>query len=216
MNVLEKFIEKYNQCIILLSGFEKLHLEEYAKQLSKDFNFELIKFDYPNFDKLNDDIKKFKNKGLIIYGLSFPNDSLSFKPNYHVAISGNKTLVDDDEKFKIFNENTSKSIINKFKNIKDLNYHEEIYDDIFNLVIDMVMRKIYGDKYEEMQKEYAKLSEKEKEPIKKDEEETNSEKEEKTQNRVSSGGKKFKKTRGGAKKQKRIMGTRIVMSVIKV
>jgi hypothetical protein len=33
MNVVEKFLEKFNQCIILLSGFDKLHLNEYAKNL---------------------------------------------------------------------------------------------------------------------------------------------------------------------------------------
>ena len=42
MNVVEKFLEKFNQCIILLSGFDKLHLNEYAKNLAENFNFDLI------------------------------------------------------------------------------------------------------------------------------------------------------------------------------
>ena len=35
MNVIEKYLEVYKKCIILLSGFEKLHLIKYAKKLAK-------------------------------------------------------------------------------------------------------------------------------------------------------------------------------------
>lgn len=71
MNILEKFLELFKKCIILISGFEQLHLSEYAKNLADNFNFELIKFEYPNYDTINDIIKNNKNKGLVIYGLSF-------------------------------------------------------------------------------------------------------------------------------------------------
>jgi uncharacterized FlgJ-related protein len=166
MNVIEKFIEKYKKCIILLSGFEKLHLEEYAKLLSENFNFELIKFDYPDFELLNNQVSK-SSTGLVIYGLTFPSDQIKFKANYHISLAGNRTLIDDDNKFNIYQENVKKNIVNKFKNIKDIEYHDDVYLDIFNLVIDMIEKKVYQERYEEVQKEKAKLSLKEKAKIEK-------------------------------------------------
>ena len=68
MNILEKFIDIFKQCIIILSGFEKLHLSEYATHLAKDFNFELIEFKYPDFESLNKAVKDSKSKNIIIYG----------------------------------------------------------------------------------------------------------------------------------------------------
>ena len=168
MNVIEKFIEKYKKCIILLSGFEKLHLEEYAKLLAENFNFELIKFDYPDFELLNNQVSK-SSTGLVIYGLTFPSDQIKFKAIYHISLAGNRTLIDDDSKFNIYQENVKKNIVNKFKNIKDIEYHDDVYLDIFNLIIDVVEKKVYQDRYEEVQKEKAKLNLKEKAKIEKTE-----------------------------------------------
>jgi len=252
MNVIEKFLEKFHQCIILLSGFDKLHLNEYAKNLADNLNFELISFDYPSFDKLNGEITtslrdKSTNHGIIIYGLSFPNEFLKFKPNIHISVSGSKALIDNDEKFNIYTENIKKNIINKFKNIKDLDYHDQVYEDIFNLCIDMIMKRVYGDRYEEVQKEYAKKAIAEKEvPKKKDEsdettettetDETNKTEEsiksspsiggsdrktKKSKRKNKNGRKGSKKTskRGSkktSKKVNRVIGTRLVMSLIKL
>jgi hypothetical protein len=192
MNVVEKFLEKFNKCIILLSGFEKLNLSEYAKNLADNLSFDLIKFDYPNYDLLNSIVDK-SNNGIVIYGLTFENDQLKFKPNIHISLSGSKMLIDDEEIFKIYNENIKKNIINKFKNIKNIEYDNNTYDDIFNLVIDMILRRLYGNKYDEMQKKYI-------------------EKETSTTDELSdqSGGKKKRS------KTKRVIGTRLLMSRIKL
>uniref|UniRef100_A0A6C0H116 Uncharacterized protein n=1 Tax=viral metagenome TaxID=1070528 RepID=A0A6C0H116_9ZZZZ len=192
MNVVEKFLEKFNKCIILLSGFEKLNLSEYAKNLADNLSFDLIKFDYPNYDLLNSIVDK-SNNGIVIYGLTFENDQLKFKPNIHISLSGSKMLIDNEEIFKIYNENIKKNIINKFKNIKNIEYDNNTYDDIFNLVIDMILRRLYGNKYDEMQKKYI-------------------EKETSTTDELSdqSGGKKKRN------KTKRVIGTRLLMSRIKL
>jgi hypothetical protein len=197
MNVVEKFLEKFNKCIILLSGFEKLNLSEYAKNLADNLSFDLIKFDYPNYDLLNSIVDK-SNNGIVIYGLTFENDQLKFKPNIHISLSGSKMLIDDEEIFKIYNENIKKNIINKFKNIKNIEYDNDTYDDIFNLVIDMILRRLYGNKYDEMQKKYI-------------------EKETSTTDELSdqSGGKK-KRNKKKRNKTKRVIGTRLLMSRIKL
>jgi len=161
MNVIEKYLEVYKQCIILLSGFEKLHLSEYAKKLAKEFNFTLIEFKYPEYDDLNQEIEKLlkekKPKGIIVYGLTFPTLQLKFKTSYHIAINGNRTLINDDDEFKIYQEYLDKSFINKFKNLKEAEFQDNIYDDIFLLCITMIMKRVYGDKYDEMMKKYADI-----------------------------------------------------------
>ena len=171
MNVIEKYLEVYKQCIILLSGFEKLHLSEYAKKLAKEFNFTLIEFKYPEYDDLNQEIEKLLKektpKGIIVYGLSFPTSQLKFKTSYHIAINGNRSLINDDDEYKIYQEYLDKSFINKFKNMKDLEFNNGVYDDIFLLCITMIMKRVYGDKYDDMMKKYAENeidSEKEQKP----------------------------------------------------
>jgi hypothetical protein len=160
MNVVGKFIsdlkQKSKKCIILLSGFDILHLEEYAKLLAQNINFELIQFKYPEFDTLNDKINDSDSTGIIVYGLTFPTDKLKFKPFYHISVSANRSIVVDEEKYNIYQENVKNNIVNKFKNMKDILYHDETYTEIFNMIIDLIMKRVYGDRYEEAQKAYVK------------------------------------------------------------
>jgi hypothetical protein len=213
MNVIEKYLEVYKQCIILLSGFEKLHLSEYAKKLAKEFNFTLIEFKYPEYDDLNQEIEKLLKektpKGIIVYGLSFPTSQLKFKTSYHIAISGNRTLINDDDEYKIYQEYLDKSFINKFKNIKDLEFHDDVYDDIFLLCITMIMKRVYGDKYDDMMKKYADMevnTEKEQKPtpISDDEEDTKIVEAEETN---------YKKKKGKKSKMSKMKGGNIVTGV---
>ena len=213
MNVIEKYLEVYKQCIILLSGFEKLHLSEYAKKLAKEFNFTLIEFKYPEFDDLNQEIEKLLKektpKGIIVYGLSFPTSQLKFKTSYHIAISGSRTLINDDDEYKIYQEYLDKSFINKFKNMKDLEFHDDVYDDIFLLCITMIMKRVYGDKYDDMMKKYADMevnAEKEQKPtpISDDEEDTKIVEAEETN---------YKKKKGKKTKMSKMKGGNIVTGV---
>jgi hypothetical protein len=213
MNVIEKYLEVYKQCIILLSGFEKLHLSEYAKKLAKEFNFTLLEFKYPEYDDLNQEIEKLLKektpKGIIVYGLSFPTSQLKFKTSYHIAISGNRTLINDDDEYKIYQEYLDKSFINKFKNLKDLEFHDDIYDDIFLLCITMIMKRVYGDKYDDMMKKYADMeinSEKEQTPtpISDDEEYTKIVEAEETN---------YKKKKGKKSKMSKMKGGNIVTGI---
>jgi len=208
MNVVEKYLEKFNQCIILLSGFEQLHLTEYAKTLAENLNFELIKFDHENYNILNNEVNKYAKKGVVAYGLSFEKDKLNFKTTYHISLSGPKSLINDDKKYQTYTDNIKNSFINKFKNIKDLDYHDEIYEDIFNICIDVIMKKVYGDRYEEVQKEYAKLTEKEKFDTPKKSED--SEQKDPDESEVSVGGKRNKKNK------RIVIGSRLLMQRIRL
>jgi hypothetical protein len=178
MNILEKFISIFKQCIIILSGFEKLNLSKYAIQLANDFDFELIEFKYPDFESLNKAIKESKHSGIIIYGLTFPTENLEFKPNYHISLSANKTLVDDESQFSIYNQYVKQNFVNKFKNVKVAEYSEELYNDVYNMCIYYIMKKVYGDNYEKAQKKYledseSEASEKQIQSVKDEEDDTN-------------------------------------------
>ncbi len=210
MNVVEKFLEKFNQCIILLSGFEQLQLPEYAKNLAENFNFHLVKFDYPDYISLNNEVTQYAKTGVIAYGITFEKDKLNFKTNYHISLSGPKSLINDDEKYNFYTEHTKVNFINKFKNLKSIEYTDDVYDDIFNLCIDMIMRKVYGDRYEDAQKQYAEINSKE-EPknIEKEDEDTDPEDTDDIPKIKS-------EQSGGKKKNKRIIGTRLIMSRIKL
>jgi len=141
--------------------------------MAENFNFELVNFDYPNYDVLNEFVKNNSNKSLVIYGLSFEKDLITFRPNIHISLSGPKHIINDDAKYNIYTENVKKSFINKFKNIKESAYSDSVYDDIFDLVITMIKKRVYGERYEEVEKEYIKSSseesEKEEKKKKKDE-----------------------------------------------
>ena len=212
MNVVEKFLEKFNQCIILLSGFEQLQLSEYAKNLADNFNFNIVKFNYPNYNILNDEVIKKSSKGVIVYGLTFEKDKLNFKTNYHISLSSHKSIINDDEKYKIYTEHVKDNFINKFKNVKTIEYDNNTYDDIFNLCIDMIMRRVYGDRYEEAQKKYAELNLKT-EPITPNNDDSENEDIEEIDERQ-----KITEQSGGKKRKngKKIIGTRLVMSRIKL
>ena len=178
MNILEKFISIFKQCIIILSGFEKLHLNKYATQLANDFDFELIEFKYPDFESLNKSIKESKQSGIIIYGLTFPTESLEFKPNYHISLSANKTIVDDESQYSIYNQYVKQNFVNKFKNVKVAEFSDELYDDIYNMCIDYIMKKVYGENYEKAQQKYledseSEASEKQIQSVKDEEDDTN-------------------------------------------
>lgn len=209
MNVVEKYLEKFNQCIILLSGFEQLHLSEYAKTLAENLNFNLIKFDYPDYNKLNNDVNDNAKNGVVAYGLTFVKDNLNFKPIIHISLSGPRGIINDDENYQIYTENTKNNIINKFKNIKDLDYHEQIYEDIFNLVLDVIMKRLYGDRYEEVQKIYAEMTEKERFDTPKESDEDEEKDVEESEEPV----KQPARIKGDGK-NKRIIGTRIIQKRI--
>jgi hypothetical protein len=233
MNILQKFLDIYKQFIIVVSGFEKLHLSDYAQQLAGDLNFELIEFKYPDFESLNKEVNNTKKNGVIIYGLTFPTDKLEFKPNYHISLSGNKTLIDDDNKFTIYNENVKENFVNKFKNLKLQDYNDETYDDIYNMIIDHIMKKVYGNNYEKAQQKYLEDSEASSDNEENNNTEMESDSASETESKSStelSGGKKKKAVKGNrkmdkkkaskkrekVKKIKRIIGTRLLMRVIKI
>lgn len=189
MNILEAYIKKYKQIIILILGLPCTNKSEIAKELSNDLNLQvininnfLIKDKYKeikindtifniyedtnnyNWKKFNSDINKFKKKGVILYGNYLDIDKFKSNIDFIFFYSMNTTLckkilidkklIEWDESNpitklyfdEIFNPMYEKLknnlIINKFYNIKEDMLFNELYDDIFNLLMDLITKKL--------------------------------------------------------------------------
>lgn len=153
MNILEAFIKKYDQFIMLILGLPCSDKSEIAKEFGIDLNlkvlnindyliknkykevvFDDVKFkiyedtDNYDWDKLNNDIEGLKSNGVIIYGNWIDTSKINFTYDFAFFYSLNTTLC--------------KKILNSLNllNIDDVP-NEKIY-----------FEKIFNPKYEELKK----------------------------------------------------------------
>ena len=189
MNILEAYIKKYKQIIILILGLPCSNKSEISKELKIDLNMDIININnymIPNkskeviidnikfkiyedsdnydWDKLNDDINKKKSNGIILYGNYINNEKINWEPDFIFFYSVNTTLCkkiliekkkiaidESDKKIKIyfeqifnpFYENLKKSLkINKFFNINENTKFDDAYDNIFDLLMNLIQKKL--------------------------------------------------------------------------
>lgn len=189
MNILEAYIKKYNQFVILILGLPCSNKSEIAKELHIDLKLPIIKindylkpnkyitkevdnikfklYEHPDifdWDKLNDEVNEFKSSGVILYGNYLDIDNINFKIDYSFFINMNTTLCkniliekkllqdtlnEDSIKIyfeKIFNplyeELKQKISINKFFNIKEKTSFDEVYDSLFDILMDLISKKL--------------------------------------------------------------------------
>ncbi len=114
--IIEAYIEFNKELIIIVSGLSGTGKYKVAKSLARDLNIKLIdslkycnkKYknkvkspfgdefinwdsdDTIDWEKLNKDVNKQKNKGVVITGIAFPKEKLDFTPTYHVQIKLSK------------------------------------------------------------------------------------------------------------------------------
>lgn len=189
MNILEAFIKKYSQLIILILGLPCTNKSEIAKELEidlgipslninnylikdkfKEMEIDNIKFkiyedtDNYDWDKFNNDVEKFKSTGVIIYGNYIDSTKINFNYDFSFFYSMNMTLckkilienkllniseIEPNDKIyfeKIFNlkyEELKQDIkFNKFYNIKEDTKFNDSYDDIFDLLMNLIKSKL--------------------------------------------------------------------------
>lgn len=198
MNIVEAYIKFKGQLIILISGLSGSGRTELAKNIADTFKINIInQKDYyykshnetttlPNnktvvnwdsdkaydWDKFNNDINNIKSKGVVVVGISFNKDLITFKPDYHfhLVISKQKLFEDREklveknkekcpkeyEEYKdgtaklIFNQltypyykqTTENSIINKFLNVNKMTQNE-LFDSAFDTLIEFINKKVY-------------------------------------------------------------------------
>ena len=195
MNIIDAYIKYNNQLIFILSGFSGTKKSHIAELLSHDTKLKLLslknyyikekgeKIKLPNdkevtsydnidvidWDKLVDDIKKYKNKGIILEGEFFPSnklENLQIDHHLHIKLSKQnllkKRIEFNKNKDKNFDEQTEillmnqitypfyldiiqKSHINKFINGNEIieQYKEDEYvDKMYDLVFDIFIKFI--------------------------------------------------------------------------
>ena len=112
--VIEAYLNKYKQLIILVSGFSGSGKGVLSKSLAKDFKIKymnlndyykedwdkeseaieiddhkIVDWDTPesiNWERFNEDIEKNKKTGVIVSGFSFPQNKLGLKPDFHIHL----------------------------------------------------------------------------------------------------------------------------------
>jgi hypothetical protein len=191
INILDAYIQKYKQFIILILGKPCSNKSEIAKELVIDLKIPSIKInDYLlkdkyiekevdgikfklyedpenfNWKKLDKDVNNIKSTGVILYGNFLDLSKISFTIDYALFFNMNTTLCkkiliekkllpyeNNNEKVKIYFEkifnplydNIKKNIIiHKFYNIKEKTTFDEIYDNVFDIIMEFIKSKIYN------------------------------------------------------------------------
>lgn len=182
-NVYDAYLYKYKKFILVFTYTPGFNINYVIDDISKAFNLQVLNLEGPTmlkkdsvfaYDKLNDQVTKlleenemrlhtnlpeYYGKGILIYGLSFPQKSLTFQIDLQLHFSTSlptflksNTSPDGKVQYTVDDYNNFKDIladnkINKYYNIKgepsiDLN------NSIFDKVIDFIEFKIYGKEYE--------------------------------------------------------------------
>lgn len=189
MNILEAYIKKYGQIIILILGLPCTNKSSIAKELNIDLNISILKInDYlikdkytektvddikfklyeesENYDweKLNNDVNKLKTSGLIIYGNFIDISKINWEIDFSFFYSMNNNLCKkilneknllsshySDKEIKIYFDKVFNPLydelknslkINRFFNVKEDTSFDDSYDEIFNLLMDLISRKL--------------------------------------------------------------------------
>ncbi len=118
-NIVEKYIEKKGQFIILISGLPGCGKQELGESIERDFKFKLLdtynyyKRDYNkkitlgenqefeiinlytddaiDWDELNEDINKFKQTGVVVIGMSLPQTKFG-NADFHIHLNISKQV----------------------------------------------------------------------------------------------------------------------------
>jgi cytidylate kinase len=200
MNIVEAYLKFNKQLIFVVSGISGCGKTTMTKKLSVDLNIKYInQFDYYiknynnsvilsngttvnnwytddaiDWDRLNNDINKYKTDGVVISAFSLPTDKINFSIDYNIHIWITKTnCVEDRRKFlkkhkdiygsqyKSIENDTDKLEMNKLiypyylESNKKMNIDEringndirtkEVYDIVWDKIIDHIQQ--YIDKY---------------------------------------------------------------------
>lgn len=199
MNIVEKYIDINKQFVICISGLPGCGKQELGALIARDFNFTILdgynyyKKDYDekitlkdeegnelnlinwftddaiDWDKLNDDINKYKSDGVVIIGISLPKDKINSVVDFHIHlniskqvsmekfrdyVTENKNKYPDEyaiintplEKLQMnkliypyYLESTKLALINKYITVKDMGY-DEVYDIAFDVLMGFVQK----------------------------------------------------------------------------
>jgi hypothetical protein len=167
-NILDIQLLNKKKYIVLFSGLEFSPIEKIVNDLGKDFNAIVLNYLHLGIDenidleplntRVNDLITKNKNspQPFFIISKSFPSNKLKIPVDLHINISLNKFAIINLDPGKradlpdLYVKSLQSNHINKYINFKKDYILDEIINDIFNLIIDDIEKKVYGEKYDKL------------------------------------------------------------------
>lgn len=99
---IKNYIKTYNQFILIISGFSGSNKNQIVENINKDIGLKVIDYtdyindkheytiDYINWDKINNDINKYKHNGIIIITPFFISNKMKFICDLHITFFMNK------------------------------------------------------------------------------------------------------------------------------
>lgn len=178
MNILDAFIQFNNKMTLVISGLPGSGKLKAGKMLSAEMGITLLKqsdyikkgFENPktlsdgsfvndyntdsaiDWERLNKDIKQHQVSGVVVVGVSFPQDKL--KKHLHINLNISRTkylenvnltqkekLMFDELIYPYYNESVKNAKINKFINANELD-EEQLYDSIWNTFMEILQNYI--------------------------------------------------------------------------
>ena len=163
-NVLDVLLMRKKKYIVLFSGLDFSPVEQIVNDLSKDFNSTVLNFIHLGLDdsldpintRVNDLLNKLGNspKALFIIGKSFPSSKLKIPVDLHIHISLHQIAILKLDPLKRqdlptkYIESIKTNRVNKYINLQKEYSIGKIEDDVFNVIVDDIEKKVYGDQYE--------------------------------------------------------------------
>lgn len=201
MNIVEKYIDVNKQFVIFISGLPGCGKQELGAFIARDLKFTLLnEYDYYkknydekitlkdeegnelelinwftdmaiDWDKLNMDINKYKNEGVVVIGMSLPKDKITSVVDFHIHLNISKQVsmekfrdyveLNKDKYPEMFDiigtpmeklqmnkliypyylETTKLALINKYITVKEMN-HDEVYDMAFDILMAFVQKSL--------------------------------------------------------------------------
>ncbi len=201
MNIVEKYIDVNKQFVIFISGLPGCGKQELGAFIARDLKFTLLnEYDYYkknydekitlkdeegnelelinwftdmaiDWDKLNMDINKYKNEGVVVIGMSLPKDRITSVVDFHIHLNISKQVsmekfrdyveLNKDKYPEMFDiigtpmeklqmnkliypyylETTKLALINKYITVKEMN-HDEVYDMAFDILMAFVQKSL--------------------------------------------------------------------------
>ena len=159
MNILEAYIQQKKYLTIVISCLDVDILKEISNNLSSDFGAKIIDLT-ENFKNINseadiniEEINKLDTNDSIkiIISQIFPENFFSFRLNYHINISLNKTQLEEkkiDQNLLNLSKNFSYNV-SKYLNLKNFDSIVDIEDKVFEIVLNFINKRLDNGKYSE-------------------------------------------------------------------
>ena len=160
MNIVEAYIEQFEFFYVMFTSVDHKLLKEVVYNLSDDFNAQFIDA-YPIMTNVEDidhqrlhELLSGKNPVKFIIAPVFPSRFTKVKSSFHINLSLNETLIStrniDRSLIDLENKYKTNSIIQKYFNVaKYKDDNKKLEDDIFNILIKRINKKLDNGNYEE-------------------------------------------------------------------